>query len=266
LDENRTVRAQDYIDGLSAVGRNAFTTEAALETLGGSEEAVRAKLRRLKQRSRIASPMRSFHVVVPPEYRALGCVPAEHFIDQLMLSLGEPYYVGLLSAAARHGAGHQRPQSLQVMVPRNRAAIHCGQVHVSFIARGDLERVPVATFNTPQGYIRYATPELTALELVGYPKHAGGISNVATVLTELAEVIDGRRLVEAAELCPVGWAQRLGYLLDLVDSGDLAATLEPFVQTHANSYIPLRRAQSVAGASRDSRWRVIVNVEVEPDA
>jgi predicted transcriptional regulator of viral defense system len=259
------VRAQDYIDGLSAVGRNAFTTDAALEALGGGEDAVRAQLRRLKQRGRIASPMRSFHVVVPPEYRALGCVPAEHFIDQLMHSLGEPYYVGLLSAAARHGAAHQRPQSLQVMVPRNRALVRCGQVQVHFVARHDVERMPVANFNTPHGYIRYATPELTALELVGYPKHAGGISNVATVLAELVEAIDGLRLVAAAALCPVGWAQRLGYLLELVDAGDLAASLEPFVQTHANSYIPLRRAQPVAGASRDSRWRVIVNVEVEPD-
>lgn len=209
--------------------------------------------------------MRSFHVVVPPEYRRLGCLPAEHFIDQLMQALGEPYYVALLSAAERHGAAHQRPQSLQVMVPKNRPAVECGQVRVLFVARGELERMPVSTFRTPRGYIRYSTPEVTALELVGYPQHAGGLNNVATVLAELVEEIDGKKLVEAAALSPIGWSQRLGHLLELMGAAGLAEALVPFVNANAHSYIPLRRSQSIAGATRDPRWKVVVNVAVEAD-
>jgi predicted transcriptional regulator of viral defense system len=209
--------------------------------------------------------MRSFHVVVPPEYRRLGCLPAEHFIDQLMEYLGESYYVALLSAAERHGAAHRRPQSLQVMVRQNRPSVECGQVRVLFVARGDLERMPVSTFKIPRGYIRYSTPEVTALELVGYPQHAGGLNNVATVLEELCEEMDGDNLVEAAMLSPIGWSQRLGYLLELADAAELAEALVPFVTENANSYIPLRRSEDVAGATRNARWKVIVNVEVEPD-
>ncbi|HMR06377.1 MAG TPA: type IV toxin-antitoxin system AbiEi family antitoxin [Polyangiaceae bacterium] len=259
------MRVEQYIEDLAASGRHHFTTAAAIEAIGGSDDAVRAQLRRLKQRGRVASPMRSFHVVVPPEYRRLGCLPAEHFIDQLMEHLGEPYYVALLSAAERHGAAHQRPQSLQVMVPTSRPDIECGQVRVAFIARGDLERMPTSRFNTPRGYIKYATPELTALEMVGYPQHAGGLNNVATVLGELAEAIEPQRLLEVARLCPVGWSQRLGYLFELTEATELAEAVEPFVRDTARSYIPLRRAQKVVGATRDARWKVIVNVEVEPD-
>ena len=47
----------------------------------------------------IADPNRGFHVVVPPAYRRLGCLRADQFIPDLMAHLGEPYYVGLLSAA-----------------------------------------------------------------------------------------------------------------------------------------------------------------------
>jgi predicted transcriptional regulator of viral defense system len=259
------MRAEQYIDSLVASGRHHFTTSAAIEVVGGSDDAVRAQLRRLRKHGRIASPMRSFHVVVPPQYRRLGCLPAEHFIDQLMEYLGEPYYVALLSAAERHGAAHQRPQSLQVMVPKNRPPVECGQVRVLFVARGDLEQLPVSTFNTPHGYIKYATPEVTALELVGYPQHAGGLNNVATVVEELSEEMDSAKLVEAATLCPIGWSQRLGYLLELVDTPDLAGALAPLVSEHANSYIPLRRSEDVAGATRDAKWKVIANVEVEPD-
>lgn len=259
------MRAEQYIDDLAAQGRHHFTTSAAIEAIGGNDDAVRAQLRRLKQRGRIASPMRSFHVAVPPEYRRMGCLPAERFIDQLMRYLEEPYYVALLSAAERHGAAHQRPQSLQVMVPKNRPPVECGQVRVLFSARGDLERMPVSTFKTPRGYVRYATPEVTALELVGYPQRAGGLSNVATVLEELREAMDHRKLVEAAALSPVGWSQRLGYLLELTEAVDLASALLPFVSENANSYIPLRRSEGTTSARRDAKWRVIVNVEVEPD-
>jgi predicted transcriptional regulator of viral defense system len=259
------MRADEYTDDLVAHGRHHFTTKGAIKAIGGSDEAVRAQLRRLEQRGRIASPMRSFHVVVPPEFRRLGCVPAEHFIDQLMEELGEPYYVALLSAAARHGAAHQRPQSLQVMLRKNRPPVTCGQVRIVFIARAALERMPIDTINTPRGFVRYATPEATALELVGYPRHAGGLGNVATVLGELVEKIDADRLVAAAELSPVGWSQRLGYLLEVLEEPDLATALSPFVEQHARSYIPLRRAQSVSGATRCAAWKVIVNADVEPD-
>jgi len=259
------LRAHEYVENLAAIGRHHFTTDDALDALGGSGAAVRAQLRRLKQRGRIASPMRSFHVIVPPEYTRLGCLPAEQFIDQLMVELRETYYVALLSAAERHGAAHQRPQSLQVMVRKNRPAIECGQVRVVFIARGDLERMPVTCVNTPRGVLRYSTPEVTALELVGYPHQAGGLNNVATVLAELAEEMGAAKLVEAAALSPVGWSQRLGYLLQLVEQPELSDALAHVVDERARSYAPLRRAQGVSGARRNAKWKLLINVDVEPD-
>ena len=42
-----------------------------------------------------------------------------------------------------------------------------------------------------------------------------GLSQIATVLSELAEKIDPAKLAVTAAAAPVPWAQRLGYLLDL---------------------------------------------------
>jgi predicted transcriptional regulator of viral defense system len=260
------MRAREYIEDLASNGRYHFGSADAFEAIAGSPAAVRAQLRRLKQQGLLAEPARSFHVIVTPEYRRLGCLPAEQFIDQLMQVWGEPYYVALLSAAERHGAAHQRPQGCQVMVRKNREALACGQVRVEFIARGDLEQMPVAKVNTPRGVVRYSTPEVTALELVGYPSHAGGLSNVATVLSELAEELDAGKLLEAARLSPVSWSQRLGYILELLGQEDLAKAIAPFVLEHARSYTPLRRAAATARAKRSPSWKLIVNAEVEPDA
>lgn len=256
--------AREYIDGLASRGRHHFTAEEAIATLQGGVSAVRAQLRRLKDRAVLAEPIRGFLIIIPPEYRHLGCLPAEQFVPQLMALANEPYYLALLTAAQRHGAAHQRPQVVQVMVRKNREAIECGKVRVEFIARGDLDKMPVAEVNTPRGVVRFSTPEVTALELVGYPKHSGGLSNVVTVLTELAEEIDSENLVAAARLSPVSWSQRLGYLLELVGQDALAEALKPFVAEHARSYTPLRRAAGTSG-SRAPTWKLIVNVEVEPD-
>lgn len=257
--------ARDYVAHLRAQGRHHFTTRELIRVTERDPHAVRAQLRRLKGRGVIAEPVRSFHVVVPPEHRNRGCLPAEQFIPQLMDLAGEPYYLALLTAAQRWGAAHQRPQVDQVMVRRNRRSIRCGQVRVQFVARRDLDRMPVREFNTPRGVVRYATPEVTALELVGYPRHAAGLSNVATVLRDLAEEMVPGRLVKAAGLSPVSWSQRLGYLLEQVGESDLARPLRPFVAARARSFTPLRRAADRSGAERNATWKLILNAEIEPD-
>ena len=257
--------AASYIRDLQARGRYHFTTDEALEALGGSVAATRAALRRLKRKGFIADPFRGFHVIVPPEYRGLRCLPADQFIPDLMQHLREPYYVALLSAAAYHGAAHQRPQLFQVMVPHARRAIGCGQVKVDFIARHDMAGTPVVQRNTPRGILRIASPEATALELIGYPDHGGGLSNVATVLVELVESMAARALEAEARRVPMAWVQRLGYLLSLIEAKEYAAALEPVLGDGTPFFVALAPPVSMARAVRDPRWRVAVNVEVEPD-
>jgi predicted transcriptional regulator of viral defense system len=258
--------AADFVLDLASRGRHHFTTEEARGALGVSLPAIRASLRRLKRRGDIADPYRGFHVIVPPEYRRLGCLPPEQFVQDLAAHLGEPAYAALLSAAELHGAAHQRPQRFQVMLRKNRRPIRCGSVEVEFVARADLERTPVVEMNTPRGRLRVASPEATALELVGYADHCGGLSNVATVLGELAERLDAGRLKAAAALAPVAWSQRLGYLLERLQLDALALALEEHVRGHAKTVAPLVRSKPVTGAPRVARWRLAANESVEPDA
>jgi len=257
--------ATKFITDLAARGRYHFATQDAREALGTSVVAARAVLRRMKSRGEIAVPHRGFHVIVPPEYRRLGCLPPEQFVPQLMEHLGEYYYVALLSAAELHGAAHHRPQTFQVMVKTNRRPLECGKVRVQFVARKDLDRTPAIEKNTPRGKVRLAAPEATALELVGYADQCGGFDNVASVVGELVEVMDVSKLSEAARLCPIAWAQRLGYLLDLTNHAQVADSLAEHVRTHATVYAPLVRSRSTARARREERWKLAINASVEPD-
>ena len=254
-----------YIDGLAASGRYHFTTEEAIAALGSSPVAARASIRRLREKGRVAMPFRGFHLIVPPEYRALGCLPADQFVPQLMEHLGLAYYAGLLSAARLHGAAHQAPMVFQTVVADNRPEIRCGRVRAEFVARQNVTEIPTVPKNTLRGVLRVSTPEATAFDLVGYPSRAGGLSNVATILSELAENLSAEKLLAEIERSPLPWTQRLGYLLERIEAANLAVPLAEHVAVRAREYVPLRPRKSIARASRDSRWRLIVNEQVEPD-
>jgi len=260
------VSAGEYIDELQANGRFSFTTDEAVAALGVSVPAARAAVRRLKAIGVVVAPFKGFHVVIPPAYRRIGCLPAEQFVPDLMQHIGQPYYVGLLSAARYHGAGHQAPMVFQVIVPASRREVECGRVRVDFIARHDMEATPVVDRNTPAGVIRVATAAATALEVVGYPQHCGYLDNVATVLAELAESVDRDELVAEARRAPLPWVQRLGYLLNLVEADDLADCLDAVIDARGAFPVALAPWRDMAGARRDRRWNLAVNIDVEPES
>jgi predicted transcriptional regulator of viral defense system len=256
--------AKDYVEGLAESGRYAFTSRDVQTALGVSAAAAKLALSRLAKQKLIASPARGFHVIVPPEYRALGCLPADQFVPALMEHLHLPYYAGLLSAAQYHGAAHQRPQEFQVVLAKNRRPIACGMVRVVFIARKRLKDVPVQSFNTPRGTVRVSSPEATALDLVGYADHAGGLSQVATVLSELAERIDPEKLADATRTAPLPWAQRLGYLLEHLSFDAKVPALKEYVGEHAKkSAVLLPKAPRKR--ARNKGWKLYVNARVEAE-
>lgn len=261
--------ARQYIESLAAAGRYHFGSRDAQTALRVSATAARVALGRLARQGAIASPARGFYVIVPPEYRSLGCLPAEQFIPALMRSLHLPYYAGLLTAAQYHGAAHQRPQEFQVFLQKRRRPIACGRVRVAFIIRKRLPEVPTQSLNTPRGALLLSTPEATAVDLVGYQHQAGGLNHVATVLSDLAERVDPTKLVAAAATAAIPWAQRLGYLLERAGAADKVGALKEYVRAHARESVPLLpKASRRSGARRrksrrDDGWKLHINAEVE---
>ena len=129
--------------------------------------------------------------------------------------------------------------------------------------------MPTRDFKTPRGYLKVSTPEVTAFDLIGYSHHAGGLDNVVTVLTELAESIDSEKLVTIAGLSPITWAQRLGYLLEKInDEGiakRLAEALAKYVAEKKPVLASLSPSQPHRGIRQVSRWRLLPNERITPD-
>jgi predicted transcriptional regulator of viral defense system len=182
-----------------------------------------------------------------------------------MAYLEEPYYVGVLSAAAYHGAAHQAIQVFQVIVRKNRKPLSCGKVRVEFIAKLDMEQAPTQTVNTPRSLIRISTLEMTAFDLVGYYHRCGGLDHVATILKELGEKLGPQKLLQASESVPLPWVQRLAYLLTLVGFESKTRLLQKFIASQDAPVTPLLPGTPMSGSEKDRKFRVAINTEVEPD-
>lgn len=252
-------------DELLAEGVSTFDAAEAARRTGLSRDRAHGALKRLADAGQIFSPARGFYVVIPPEYRSWGAVPASWFVHPMMAQLGRSYYVALLSAAEMLGAAHQRPQVFQVVVDKYLPDRAFGRVRMQFVVNKHAAELATTPVNSPTDTLRVSTPEVTSLDLANRPNDSGGLSNVATVLIELFEdrEVDEQGLIDAAHFYPSASVRRAGYLLETFADARLDE-LHAFADPAAHEPAPLQ-AGGVRRGRADPRWNLRVNAEIEPD-
>jgi predicted transcriptional regulator of viral defense system len=252
-------------EDLLAEGLSTFDAAEAARRTGLSPATVHGALKRLADAGRIFSPARGFYVIIPPEFRSWGAVPASWFVHPMMAHLGRSYYVALLSAAEMFGAAHQRPQVFQVVVDKYLPDRAFGRVRMQFVVNKHAAALATTPVNSPTDTLRVSTPEVTSLDLANRPNDSGGLNNVATVIIELFEEreVDEQGLIEAARFYPSASIRRAGYLLERFAEARLDA-LNAFADPASHEPAPLQ-AGGVRRGPVDQRWNLWVNTEIELD-
>ena len=250
-------------DGLLAEGKSSITAAELEERTGASQAAVYMAAKYAIDRGRLFSPVRGLYVIVTPEHRSRGVVPAAHFIDPMMKHLGTEYYIAYASAAEWWGAAHQAPQEFQVAVTRRVRDRQIERVRLRFHTVKEIDAGAVRRVAGPRTTISVATPDLCAVDLAGRPELGGGLSNVATIFAELPDLHE-KEIARLAKRRPRSEARRLGWLLELVrpdlDLGELHQLAQP---DHGQP--TLLAPSGTRRGDLDERWSVIVNATVEPD-
>ena len=186
-----------------------------------------------------------------------------------MQHLERHYYLGLTSSASVWGAGHQRIQKdfAVITLPRMRGAS---------LARGMLrlvycEQMPeahIVTRNADGGIVRFADAVLTAFDLVRHADIVGGMSSVATILSELLEGVDFAASSDLGAFVPCVVWQRLGYICEnVVGEIGKADTLYHVWRSLGLRAVntPLSPFERKHDGELNRRWHVKVNVDIEMD-
>jgi len=227
-------------------------------------------LQRLKKQGILYSPYKSFYVVLPPQYVLRKTVPPFYFMGELMKHLGREYYFSALTAAMLWGAAHQSPQRSFVTTtfPKLYGATS-SKSDVCWMYRNEIPQKLICEKRGETGVIRYSNAELTAVELVQYEQHVGGLSHVATVLAELLESTDFAHASEGVFLvCKDSAVQRLGYVVERVigDERQGEVIYHEWARCCKAPHYQRLSVRSAEGIScRDERWKIDVNATLETD-
>jgi len=271
MAEQNDISINQWLDELLAKGIYGFAKETLQQQMPGySVIAVKRALSRLSTKGKIVSIHKGYYLVLPPQYASKGILTPHLYLDAFMTYLQRPYYIGLLNAAAFHGASHQQPQEYFVIT--DFSALRPTQKKGLKINYISIKKIPVSLIEkrkTEAGYLSISNAALTAGDLIQFEKRIGGLNRAATVLNELAEIIKTTDFSPAVlNHVHVTTLQRLGYLLEHVcfNTALADALFEAMKQEKLRLFrIPLKTAKATKGFSSDNRWKVIVNTEIEID-
>jgi len=257
----------DFLKDVRAMGQYDFTVEQLAEKVPKPLKNIIKDIDRLRQKDEVANIRRGFYTLLPPEYRKMGLVPLDFYIDRLMTYLSKQYYVGLHSAAMFHGAAHQQPQTFSVVVnsPKPRMVNNKNLV-IHFSEKKHFPAFGIEKKKTETGYFNLSNPELTFLDLIYFEKSSGGLNRIATTLVGLADAISLTRMKEAVgNDFPVSTLQRAGYIAEYVlDNSKLAAIFENKLASLSPQPILLKSSGNKEG-QKDLKWKIIVNTQIESD-
>jgi predicted transcriptional regulator of viral defense system len=268
ISGNRT-HLSSYLTGLLSSGRAVFLREEAVRDLGSSPGAFLDAAERLQRRGHLVNLRQGFYVVVPPQYLSWGAPPPSWYVDDLMRHEGRTYYVGLLRAAELHGASHQAVMEFQVVTDKRMPELLVGRSRIAFYYRKDIDAVTagIEDRKTDTGRMKVSSIELTALDLLRYPRATGGIDSIATVLSNLGGKIDPEKLGSLSKLFERSVVQRLGHLLERLGHGDRSTSMfQKLFESTPQAWVELDRTETdLDPIERDHRWRVVVRRAPEVD-
>ena len=254
----------NYIKNLLAKGRYFFSKQDVLRELGLNENQLRFQAYRLSKKRVLKRIRHDFFMIITSEYFAMGSLPPQWIVDAYMKHVDQEYYIGLLSAASFYGATEQQPMTFQVITTKATKPIQIERGSIEFHVFKECMAASKTTIKTPVGYAQISTREQTIVDLVRFYEIAGHLSNVASVIKILSEEIDITTMTHVIEHEKTkSVLQRLGYLFEILSLPKMAKIIEKEVAKRKAGYILLRPDLGYKSGVKNSRWKIIINNEVE---
>lgn len=262
--------ARAFAELAQSRGRPGFTVRELLGHAALPARAAWDQLRRLEKTGAVrrVTHRHDYYLVVPPEYRAVGAPPVEWWLGPYFAAIGQAYYLGLLSAAARYGAAPQGVQETQVVVHKPRRPLALGRVRIRFFVKRTMPLTPVVQIPTDYSVLTASSPEATLLDLVRYAKRLGGIARVLQLVAELRGRCTAGGLRQALDADgETANAQRAGFLLEACGAEPLARVVERWLRSRRMLPVPLVPAgRARLALPEHRRWRILVNAKLQSAA
>jgi len=257
----------DFLRSIRTNGRYAFSLEDLTNNIPKSIKNIRKDLDRLKIKGDIINIRRGFYTIIPDEYKNMGVIPVEFYIDELMRYLNKTYYVGLYSAAMFHGAAHQQPQEFYIISEKPKPRkISNDRFLINFTEKRNFPMIGIEDKKTDTGYFKMSNMELTFLDLIYFEQSVGGYNRITSILEELSESINLAKMKEVVKNdFPLSVFQRAGFIAEnALANTKLAAVFENKL-AKLNPKTALLKSSEEKNGEKNGKWSLIINTEIESD-
>lgn len=209
--------AASFVDARLATGFVSFSLTELLNETGLSIVAANNQLRRLGNKVIRVTPRQPYFLIVTPDHLAFGAPPIDWWLDDYFRWLEQPYYLGLLSAAAVFGSSRQAIQETQVITNAPRRGITLGRIRIRFFMKSGIARTISQQLPNARAQLLISTPESTIFDLVRYAHNIGGIERVAETIQPILKLINSNLLLKVLHSeNEIATTQRLGFLLEIL--------------------------------------------------
>jgi predicted transcriptional regulator of viral defense system len=258
----------EYIKQLQSFEEYSFSWIEILSRCNAPEPTLRKELTRLVQRKEIVKLRKGFYLIIPPRYQNVGKIPLQLYVDKLFIFLERDYYVGLFTAAAVHGASHQRiQQDYIITIPPTLTDVDKGKNKLRFLKTENLPEKNIIEKKSDAGLYKISSPALTAVDLVHYHPKIGGMNRMLANLEELSQEIGIEDLDQLLSWYPhKSTLQRFGYLMEQLNASEsITSKIFKSLQKEPFYSVLLTPKKGVKAGKTGNRWKVDVNIKLESD-
>ena len=258
----------EFIREIQSYEEYAFSKEELCKKTTAPDSSIRKELAKLAAANEVINIRKGFYIIIPPRYQSYGKLPIELYVEKLFNGLGKPYYVGFYSAAALHGATHQRiQQDYIITAPPALRDISKENVKIRFFNVSNWPVKNIIQKKSDAGYFKLSSSALTFADLIENQNNLGGLNRMLAILEELSEALEKTDIQDL-----LTWysnksvLQRMGYLMEELD---LNKEMSQLIYDRLNkdlyfsTLLSPRKGQK-AGTT-GNRWKVDANVQLESD-
>lgn len=262
------MQVAEYIRSLQSYEIYGFSFDDVLKNCIAPEITLRTELHRLGKKSQIQNLRKGFYVIIPAKYQNVSKIPIQLYVETLFNYLEKEYYLGLYSAAALHGAAHQKIQQDYIICsPPSMRDVEKGNFKLNFFKSINWPQKNIIQKKSDAGLFNVSSPALTFADLLHHQNKLGGLNRMLAILEELTELVDPTDIRELITWYPhVSTFQRMGYLLELIGTNDeVLQEIENHLNTQKVYPILLSPMKNVKPGSANNRWKIDVNITLEND-
>jgi len=195
-------------------GRNVVCAEDVIELLG-KEQTARKVIRNLLKKGWLIRLVAGRYLFLPPEHGSENL--GENNPLAIASAVVEPSYIGWWAAASFHGLTTQKPTIISLATRRSMSPRTIEGNEIRFVKVVERKFFGFKSYDLYGRPVMLSTPQKTLVDCLDRPDLAGGVVEVARIVSGAAVDADIKDVADIAlSMKSTALLQRLGFLADLV--------------------------------------------------